>query len=40
MTTRQSASLVVHDEVERGQPIPAPQAPPYCGEEAPDFRRE
>ncbi|MFC3338916.1 hypothetical protein ACFOEY_10440 [Paracandidimonas soli] len=40
MTTGQSASLVVHDEVKRGGGHMAPQAPPYCGEEAPDFRRE
>ncbi|MFC3337670.1 hypothetical protein ACFOEY_04025 [Paracandidimonas soli] len=40
MTTRSSASLVVHDELERGSVHTAPQAPPYCGEEAPDFRRD
>ncbi|MFC3339762.1 hypothetical protein ACFOEY_14775 [Paracandidimonas soli] len=40
LTTRPSASLVVHDEVKRGSGHTAPQAPPYCGEEAPDSRRE
>ncbi|MFC3338210.1 hypothetical protein ACFOEY_06805 [Paracandidimonas soli] len=40
VTTRSSASLVVHDEVKRGSAHTAPQAPPYGGEEAPGFRRE
>ncbi|MFT4103059.1 MAG: DUF4089 domain-containing protein [Burkholderiaceae bacterium] len=40
VTTGQSASLALQGEVERGNLVLAPQAPPYRGEEAPAFRRE
>lgn len=35
MTTRQSASLGLQDEVKRGNINAAPEAPPHCGEEVP-----
>lgn len=40
LTTGQSASLVVHDEVKRGSVDTAPKAPPHGGEDAPALRPE
>lgn len=40
LVTRQSASRGRQAEVKRGSVHTAPQASPYCGEEAPGFRRE
>jgi len=37
-TTRQSASLVVHDEVKRGNTNAAPKEPLHGGGEAPALR--
>ena len=40
MTTRQSADLVVHGKVKRGNTNVVPKAPPNCGEAAPATRPE
>ena len=40
LTTRRRASLGLQTEAKRGSLHTAPKVPPYCGEEAPDFRQE